>query len=150
MLFRLNRTKKITGNIFVVKTLISNFFIYSDGRITICFNSGFIPLIINRELRKVNVKPESISNVFLTSPKFQHIGGIKVFKNARIYMSDDLSSKRSQKLLEDLDKRNNMEYEKIKDGDIIDLGSIKVRSFVIPGHLPGSMSYIVNDSFVFI
>lgn len=150
MLFRLNKTKKITENIFVVKTFISNFFIYSDGNTAICFDSGFMPLIINRELRKINVKPESISSIFLTSPNCGHIGGIKVFKNARIYISDDSSSKKSKKLLNNLDNKNNITYKRIKDGDVIDLGRIRVKSLVLPGHLSGCMSYIVNDSFLFI
>jgi len=37
----------------------------------------------------------------------------------------------------------------LKDGDITYIGKIKVTSIATPGHTPGSMSYLVNDSCLF-
>ncbi|WP_446899112.1 MBL fold metallo-hydrolase [Clostridium sp. LBM24168] len=150
MLFRLSKTQRITGNVFVVKTMISNFFIYSDNNTAVCFDTGFMPAIINRELKKINIDPCMISGIFLTYPDFSRTGGIKVFKNANIYFSQDTSSKRSQKLISYLNNKIKSDYKKLEDGEIVNIGKIKVRSFVIPDHPSGSMSYMVNDSILFI
>ena len=37
----------------------------------------------------------------------------------------------------------------LKDGDITYIGKIKVAAITTPGHTPGSMSYLVNDSILF-
>lgn len=150
MLFRLNKTQRITGNVFVVKTFISNFFIYSDNNTAVCFDAGFMPLLINRELKKINIDPDVISGVFLTDTDFSRTGGIRVFKNADVYLSCDISSKRSRKLISYLNNKIKTDCKRLKDGDVVNIGKIRIRPFVIPEHPSGSMSYMVNDSILFI
>ncbi|MBA5850291.1 MBL fold metallo-hydrolase [Clostridium sp. cel8] len=150
MIFRLSKTRKITGNIYVVKTLISNFFIYSYNNTTICFNTGFFPLIVNRELKKIDIDPESISGIFLTCPNFRHVGGIKVFKNATVYFSTDIVPKKSKKLLSRLETKEKLVCKEIKDGETITIGGINIKSIVIPNHSSKSMLYIVNNNVLFI
>jgi glyoxylase-like metal-dependent hydrolase (beta-lactamase superfamily II) len=150
MIFRLSKTRKITGNIYVVKTLISNFFIYSYNNTTICFNTGFFPLIVNRELKKIDIDPESISGIFLTCPNFRHVGGIKVFKNATVYFSTDIVPKKSKKLLSRLETKEKLVCKEIKDGEIITIGGINIKSIVISNHSSKSMLYIVNNNVLFI
>lgn len=150
MIFRLSKTRKITGNIYVVKTLISNFFIYSYNNTTICFNTGFFPLIVNRELKKIDIDPESISGIFLTCHNFRHVGGIKVFKNATVYFSTDIVPKKSKKLLSRLETKEKLVCKEIKDGEIITIGGINIKSIVISNHSSKSMLYIVNNNVLFI
>jgi glyoxylase-like metal-dependent hydrolase (beta-lactamase superfamily II) len=150
MIFRLSKTRKITGNIYVVKTLISNFFIYSYNNTTICFNTGFFPLIVNKELKKIDIDPESISGIFLTCPNFRHVGGIKVFKNATVYFSTDIVPKKSKKLLSRLETKEKLVCKEIKDGEIITIGGINIKSIVISNHSSKSMLYIVNNNVLFI
>lgn len=134
----------------MVNTFISNFFIYSDENTLICFDTGFVPIIIRRELKKININPESVSGIFLTCPNISHIGGIKVFKNANIYLSKYNSSSKSKRLLSYLDGKSKMKHREIEDGEIVTIGKIKVKAFVIPDHPADSMSYMVNNSVIFI
>jgi len=150
MLFKLSKTQQITGNIYVVRSLISNFFIYSDVRTTICFDTGFIPSVVNRELKKINIEPKSVSHVFLTYPSFYHAGCIQLFKNADIYFSDEIPLKKSGKIMFSCKSEKNEKYKKLKDGDVVDIGGIKIKSIVFPKHKLGSMSYMVNDDILFI
>lgn len=89
MIFKPIKTQKITDNIFAVRTLISNFYIYTDGKNSICFDTGYISSIINMGLKKLNILSESVSHIFLTHSDYDHVGGIKVFKNAKIYLSQE-------------------------------------------------------------
>lgn len=152
MFFKPIKTQQITENIYAVKTLISNFYIYTDGENTVCFDTGYMPIIIERVLRKINIIPDSISHVFLTHSDYDHVGGIKVFKNAQVYLSVDEEKmitfkKRRMFLL--FNKRIKRKYELLKDNDVINIGEIKIKSIMTPGHTPGSMSYLVNDSILF-
>ena len=152
MFFKPIKTQKITDNIYAVQTLISNFYIYTDGENTICFDTGYIPIIIKIALRKINIMPDSISNIFLTHSDYDHVGGIKIFRNAQIYLSVDeekmITFKKPRNLFI-FNKRIKRKYETLKDGNIIYIGKIKVESITTPGHTPGSMSYLVNDSILF-
>ncbi|MCI1944352.1 MBL fold metallo-hydrolase [Clostridium luticellarii] len=149
-LFKLSKTQKLTGNIYVVRTLISNFFIYSDCENTICFNTGFMPSIIRKELKKIDIYPQSVSGVFLTYPNFYHIGGIKLFKNADIYFSSDILTDKFENRYFHIGNTMNASCKKLKDGDIVNIGKVKIKSVVFPGHKKGVISYIVNDSILFV
>lgn len=152
MFFKPIKTQQITENIYAVKTMISNFYIYTDGENTLCFDTGYFPMIIKRALRKINIIPESISHIFLTHSDYDHVGGIKLFEKAQVYISVDeekmITFKKPRQLLY-FNKRIKRKYEMLKDGDVTYIGKIKVKSIMTPGHTPGSMSYLVNDSILF-
>ncbi len=41
-------------------------------------------------------------------------------------------------------------YTLLKDGDVVQVGDVKVEALATPGHTPGSMSYLVNGSVLFV
>ena len=146
------RTHKVSDNIYVIRTLISNFYIYTDGENTICFDTGYKPFIIRRALNKLNILPECVSNIFLTHSDYDHVGGIGLFNKSDIYISSDevqMITYKKPRLLLLFNKRLKREYKTLNDGDIINIGNIKVKALTTPGHTPGSMSYLVNDSILF-
>lgn len=152
MIFRPIKTQRITENIYAVRTLISNFYIYSDGKNSICFDTGYVPPIIKCAVKKLGINREFVSHIFLTHSDYDHVGGIKVFKNAQIYLSEDeerMITFRKPRFLFVFNKPIRREHQLLKDGEVIHIGKIKVESIKTPGHTPGSMSYLVNDSILF-
>lgn len=152
MFFKPIRTQQLTENVYAVKTIISNFYIYTDGENTLCFDTGYMPIIIKRALRKINIIPDSISHIFLTHSDYDHVGGVKLFENAQVYLSVDeekMITFKKPRVLLFFNRRIKTEYKMLKDGDITYIGKIKVKSIMTPGHTPGSMSYLVNDSILF-
>lgn len=152
MPFKPIKTQQINENIYAVRTMISNFYIYTDGKNTICFDTGYMPHIIKGALNKINIKAENISHIFLTHSDYDHVGGIKVFKNGQVYLSVDeekMITFKKPRLLLFFNKRIKRKYKLLKDGDTTYIGEIKVQSISTPGHTPGSMSYLVNDNILF-
>lgn len=146
------KTHQVSENIYVVRTLISNFYIYKDEENTLCFDTGYFPLIIKKALKKFNILPASITNIFLTHSDFDHVGGVNLFKSAKIYISQEeerMITYKKPRMLIIFNKRLKRKYDLLKDGDIVTIGSIKVQAITTPGHTPGSMSYLVNDTFLF-
>jgi hydroxyacylglutathione hydrolase len=152
LFFKPIKTQQLTVNIYVVRTIISNFYIYTDGENTVCFDTGYIPMLINRELRKINIKAHSISHIFLTHSDYDHVGGIKLFKEGKVHLSTDeekMITYKIPRLFLLFNKRIKRKYTLLNDGDITCAGKIKVKAIATPGHTPGSMSYLVNDSILF-
>lgn len=152
MIFKPIKTQKVTENVYAVRTLISNFYIYTDGENTISFDTGFVPPIIKSALNKLAVSADSISTVFLTHSDYDHVGGIRLLKNAQIYLSADeekmITYKQPRRLLI-FNHSIKRDYKLLHDGEITYVGKIKIQSITTPGHTPGSMSYLVNDSILF-
>lgn len=144
-------TQKINDNIFAVNSTMVNFYIYTDGKDTICFDSGINRLFSNIGLKRININPDSVSKLFLTHSDYDHTGGLGLFKNADIYLSADEEQMINGKTPRMLLKYNSIKrsYTLLKDNDIVNIGSIKVRAITTPGHTPGSMSYLVNDTVLF-
>jgi hydroxyacylglutathione hydrolase len=44
----------------------------------------------------------------------------------------------------------NKVYKTLKDRDVIQVGETKITAISTPGHTPGSMSYLVNDSILIV
>lgn len=152
MFFKPIKTQKITENVYAVRTIISNFYIYTDGKNTVCFDTGYIPTIIKRELAKINIKADSISHIFLTHSDYDHVGGIKVVESGQVYISADeekMITFKKPRLLIIFNKRIKRPYKMLKDGDVTYIGNIKVKAITTPGHTPGSMTYLVNDNILF-
>jgi glyoxylase-like metal-dependent hydrolase (beta-lactamase superfamily II) len=151
-MFRPVATQQITENVYAVRTLFSNFYIYSDEENTICFDTGFISPIIKGALSKLNIKADSISHIFLTHSDFDHVGGINLLKNGQVFLSTDeeqmITFKKPRKLFV-FNKRIKRNYKLLKDGEVTYIGSTKVQAIATPGHTPGSMCYLVNDSILF-
>ncbi|HEX3007124.1 MAG TPA: MBL fold metallo-hydrolase [Bacteroidales bacterium] len=147
-------TARITPELFVVKALTVNFFIFRSGTATICFDTGFHLKTIRRELQKIDIDPRSITHVFLTHTDIDHAGGLRLFSNATIYFSADeeqmITHQRARLLGCIFNPRIKTSYQLLKDNETVAAGSLTIKAISTPGHTPGSMSYLLNDSLLFV
>jgi hydroxyacylglutathione hydrolase len=147
-------TGKITDNLYVVKTGTANFYIYKNEEDIICFDSGFGKSLIIRELNNLGIEPRSITHLFLTHSDFDHANGAALFENAKIYLSTDeeqmINRKKARSLGFIYNFKIKSKYHLLEDNDEVNVGSIKIIAIATPGHTPGSMSYLVNDSILIV
>ena len=147
-------TGKIIDNLYVVKTGTVNFYIYKNDYDIICIDSGFGKNIILRELTSLGLSPDSITHLFLTHSDIDHISGAQLFQNAKIYLSADeeqmITREKARMFGRIYNPKIKGMYNLLDDNNEVDVGSIKVRVIATPGHTPGSMSYLVNESVLFV
>ena len=147
-------TSHINENLYAVKTGFVNFYIYTKGTDYVAFDSGIKEHIISRELAVLGITPDDISAVFLSHSDFDHVGGLPLFRNASIYLSHDeeqlITGKTARKLGCIHNRRLNMPYTLLEEGDIVSVGSISVRAIETPGHTIGSMSYIIDEKILYV
>ncbi|WP_444644916.1 MBL fold metallo-hydrolase [Caproiciproducens sp. R1] len=147
-------TGRVTKNIFAVRTGSVNLFIYKKGSDQIAIDSGYGKSILRRELSSLNINPDTITSLFLTHTDFDHARGLSVFQNAQIYLSSHeepmITRKVSRKYGIIYNRKINKPYKLLKDNDEVAIGTIKVRAIETPGHTPGSMTYLIDDKFLFV
>ena len=120
------QTGKITENLYVVNTDTVDFYIYRGGGYAICFDTGYRPRVIRRELSKLDVDPDGVTHVFLSHADLDHTIGLRVFKNAAVYLSADevqmISGFRSPRRAV-RSPRIPREYRLLRDNDVVTAGA---------------------------
>ncbi|SHI20704.1 Glyoxylase, beta-lactamase superfamily II [Sporobacter termitidis DSM 10068] len=146
-------TGRITDKIYVFKTDTANFYVFRSGENFICFDTGYRPFLSREELKSLNIDPERVTHVFLTHADIDHVWGLRLFKRAAVYLSEDeeplirgirplKSAIRSPRL--------RRPYLLLRDNDVVTVGPTSVRAIATPGHTPGSMAYLVDGTYLFL
>ncbi|MFX1325922.1 MAG: MBL fold metallo-hydrolase [Promethearchaeota archaeon] len=135
--FSLSPTAQISENIVGIKNRIVNVYVYTKDSDRIVIDAGMSTKGMKKELLKMDIMPENITDVFITHSDPDHIGGLSIFGNARIYFGED-------------SKANHLEnIGFLGDNDQIQVGTIKVQAVSTPGHRVGHTCYLIDDEYLF-
>ena len=147
------KTKEVVHNIYSVKDSFVNMFLVKDSDYYVAVDAGNELLVITEGLKKLNIDPDKVRAVLLTHTDGDHVAALKLFKNATIYLSKDEEQMINGKTARLLGKHNNIDtqiYTLLQDGQTIQVGDISIKGILTPGHTPGSMSYLINDNYLFV
>jgi hydroxyacylglutathione hydrolase len=146
-------TGRIAENVYAVNDGCVNFYVYAKGGHAVCFDAGFRPGKIRRQLKTLGIDPAGVSHVFLTHSDFDHAAALGVFGRAEVFLSageEPMVTGRKARMLGIRNGRIKGPYRLLNDGDEVCAGPIRVRAVATPGHTPGSMSYLADDSCLFV
>jgi len=146
-------TKEIVHNIFAVNDAFVNMFLLKDGDNYVAIDAGNDINAITTELKKLGINPEKVSAVLLTHSDGDHVGALKLFKNATVYLSKDEEQMIDGKTARMMGKYNKIDtkvYNLLNDQQTIRLGNFSIKGILTPGHTPGSMCYLVNGKYLFV
>ena len=153
-------TQEIVENVYAIKTKGANFFIVGSGEgeyIAIDAGGGN-KSVIAAELAKLNIEPEKVRAAFLTHTDFDHVAALGLFKNATIYLSEqevqmiDGTTSRLPHMGKSRLNRTRLDhsYTTIEDGEELCFGDLGVKCILTPGHTEGSMSFLINGTYLFV
>ncbi|NMC56465.1 MAG: MBL fold metallo-hydrolase [Eubacteriaceae bacterium] len=146
-------TKMVLPDLYAVKTGTVNFYIYKTDDCAIIFDSGYGKSQILRQLKYLDIKPEKITHIFLTHSDFDHMAGVRVFKNAEICLSAEeyniLLKKKARMPWFYQSRFINRQCRVLFDGEEMHVGNTVVKAVSTPGHTVGSMTYLLNNSILF-
>ncbi|HYA32375.1 MAG TPA: MBL fold metallo-hydrolase [Candidatus Bathyarchaeia archaeon] len=144
----------IAEHVFEIKSRGVSMFVFTTGNSPICFDTGLSEGLVKRGFGALGITPERVRHVFLTHTDRDHLGGLNLFTNADVYLSVDeeqMINRTTPRFLglvyNPILKRP---YKLLSNGDLVQAGQTRVQAVATPGHTPGSMSYLVNDSVLFV
>lgn len=143
---------KINNYISVVNAGMSNLYIISNDKTSICIDAGANLKKTKQELLRLKINPDSVEAVFLTHSDRDHIAALDLFKKAQIYISRDEEAMilaKKPRFFGFIRNKLPIPYQTLSDGSEINAGGIIVLAIATPGHTPGSMCYLVNKHYLF-
>jgi glyoxylase-like metal-dependent hydrolase (beta-lactamase superfamily II) len=146
-------TKQITKGVYAIKDSFVNMFLVQDSDKFVAVDAGADVATIRKELKSLNIDSSKVVAVFLTHGDGDHTAALSLFSNAKIYLSKDeeqMINGKTAKMMFIHNSISRKDYTLLEDQQLIKVGNTKVKCIMTPGHTPGSMSYQINDSLVFV
>lgn len=155
-------TGKVRDGLWAVHQLDVNFWLYEREGTAIAIDTGYkdIPVAEAAGLKGAPAF-QDVAAVFLTHADFDHAGGLvgdhPLFSGLPVY----LHRKEEAMLLGEairvkkgpIRAKNSIvykgDYTLLDDGDVVEIGPIRVEILAMPGHTPGHAAYLVDDKILF-
>ena len=110
----------------------------------------------------LSIDPASVRHILIMHQDTDHVGAVEadspgLFQNAKLYISETenryLTGEVRRKVIYRLYKlpQVTIHNEKVllHDGEVFDIGGIKIECFLVPGHTWGHMVYLIDDKYLF-
>jgi len=146
-------TKEVTHNVYAIKDSFVNMFLVKDSDNYIAIDAGNDTTVIATELKKLNINADKVVAVLLTHGDGDHTASLPLFRNAKVYLSrqeEQMINGKTAKLMFFHNKLSTNNYILLDDQQTLKIGNITIRGIETPGHTPGSMSYLVNNQYLFV
>jgi glyoxylase-like metal-dependent hydrolase (beta-lactamase superfamily II) len=146
-------TGNIVDNIFAVKDSFVNMFLIKDSDKYVAIDAGNSLDNVAGELKKLKINPDQIVAVMLTHTDRDHVAALKLFTNAKVWLSspeEDMITGKKSKFLFFGNHIYPKKYSLLDDQQIVEIGSLKIQGILTPGHTSGSMCYLLNGKYLFI
>lgn len=147
-------TRDIGSNITVLSYGFVCSYLYKGHSNPICVDAGLNVKKVKQEFEKSGLNTGDVEAVFLTHSDRDHAGGISAFPDAKVFMSfeEDQMIYRKKARFFGLthNKRPGCTVNYTVDNDEITIGDTKIKCISTPGHTLGSMSFLVDEKYLFV
>jgi glyoxylase-like metal-dependent hydrolase (beta-lactamase superfamily II) len=127
-----------------------NFFIMQAGEKYIAIDAGYDSSQTENALQWLGISADDVVAVFITHSDYDHIGGIKLFKNAATYSWDtEFRYAEAVRFAPAFDKPD-IPHHTMADGEVVELHGRTIQSFHTSGHKSDSLSFVVDGKYLFV
>jgi glyoxylase-like metal-dependent hydrolase (beta-lactamase superfamily II) len=131
------------------------YFIKTDSGY-IMIDAGLSIKGLQASIKETMIDPNDVKWIFLTHSDYDHVGGLTLFPNAEIYMSEDelplISVTAKRTIFGGNTMPSGINIGKIKllhNGQELLCNGVKIECFKAPGHTLGSMLFLVDSKYLF-
>ena len=146
-------TQEVVSNIYSVKDGFVNLFLIKDSDNYIAIDAGADVKTIRKELLTLKIDTAKIKAVLLTHGDGDHTAALSVFKNATIYLAreeEQMINGKTAKMMFFHNKLSRNDYTLLEDRQNLKIGKTHILCILTPGHTPGSMSYLIDNKYLFV
>ena len=159
-IFKPLNTGHIDERVSCVREYVANVFFYTKNGSTIMIDAGYNYPRLKEKMGWLDLDPASIQHILITHQDTDHVGAVEtdsngLFRRAVLYIGEEenryLTGEKRRRVFGGLYKLPvvKIENEKVllQDGQVLDIGGIKIECFLVPGHTWGHMVYLLDDSY---
>ncbi len=161
-IFKPLNTGRINENVACVREWVANIFFYTKNGTTIMIDAGYNYARLREKMSWLDISPGSIEHILITHQDTDHMGALEtdseqLFRNATVYIGETenryLTGEVRRKVFHGfywlpMVKTDNKRVL-LTDGQVLDIGGIRVECILVPGHTWGHMVYLIDDQYLF-
>ena len=161
-IFKPLNTGWIDEHVACVREWVANVFFYRKGDTTLMIDAGYNYARLEEKMGWLGIRPQEIQHILITHQDTDHVGAVEadspgLFRQAKLYVGEIenryLTGETRRKVIFHLYKlpQVTIQNEKVllTDGQILEIGGIRVECFLVPGHTWGHMVYLIDDKYLF-
>ena len=161
-IFKPLNTGRIDERVACVREWVANIFFYTKNGVTIMIDAGYNYARLREKMGRLDIDPAAIQHILITHQDTDHVGALEtdseqLFRDATVYIGEIenryLSGETRRKVFHGLYKLPmvRMENKKVllRDGEVFQIGDIKIECLLVPGHTWGHMVYLIDDEYLF-
>ncbi len=161
-IFKPLNTGRIDERVACVREWVANIFFYTKNGTTVMIDAGYNYERLKEKMGWLDIDPASIKQIFITHQDTDHVGALErdselLFKDATVYIGEIenryLTGEARRRVIHGLYKLPLVKTDNprvlLKDGQIVQIGDIKIECLLVPGHTWGHMVYLVDDEYLF-
>lgn len=145
--FSLLETAQLSDSLYVIQGEMSNMYLLKTAGGFIAFDASSGLEKLEEGCRSLSIDPASVKAIFLTHSDEDHAGGVPLFPNAAVYLSEDevpLLKENKHRHFFGIPHKNKIDvasYTTLKDNDTVMIGDLGITAVATPGHTRGSMCF---------
>ena len=144
------------SGVYALKNRRNDAFVIKTNGSLVAIDSGSVPSELADGFSRVGLDMNDVTDLFLTHSDSDHIGGLSLFPNARIYISkrelknpDGDGRIRSVRLSRFPESVTAERLRLLFGGESFEIGGHTIECIPAPGHSPGSMAFLLDDAILF-
>ena len=161
-IFKPMNTGWINEHVACVREWVANIFFYTKNGVTIMIDAGYNYERLKEKMGWLDIDPDSVQHILITHQDTDHVGALEtdseqLFRDATVYIGEIenryLTGEVRRRVIHGLYKlplvKTNNTRVLLKDGEVFQIGDIKIECILVPGHTWGHMVYLIDDEYLF-
>lgn len=140
-------TGRVHDSVYCVKNKFVNAFIFKGDHGYVMVDAGLDGDGVLAEMAKLGISPADVHALFLTHTDSDHTGAAGMVPNAKIYIHKD-----EEQMINGQNGKfpfvrfhwHYPPYSLLSDTDTLTVDGVSIQVIHMPGHTPGSCSYLIN------
>jgi len=131
------------GPVIAIQDWFTSCHLLKAGKEIVLFDACWREGTLQAGLEKHGIKPDQVTHVLLTHGHADHVGGLGILKNAKIWALPE-----EQAVITEHAGSKGQIDRKLKDGELLKFGQFEVKVMGVKGHTAGSAVYLVNGTLI--